>query len=271
MHPVLFHLGAVVIPSYGAFAALGLLLALGLALHTARMTGVHPGHLWNLCVVSLFAALIGSRLLLVAANWTDLRRHPLWVLGLATIHHPLVAAVGALTGLIAALLCAFWQHLPLWSTADALAAPLALGLSFEQLGELLAGSSFGTETSARWAITYTDPLAELWSGTPIGIPVHPVQAYAGIAFLLLALALVVCLPRRRQSGDIAGAWLMGTGVAVFATEFWRDREGRGSLLGGTLDGPQVAAIVLVLAGALALLERKRTRPAISTGNQETHA
>jgi hypothetical protein len=40
------------------------------------------------------------------------------------------------------------------------------------------------------------------------------------------------------------------------TEFWRDPEGRGVVLGGALDGPQVAAIVMVLAGALVLRERK---------------
>jgi hypothetical protein len=51
--------------------------------------------------------------------------------------------------------------------------------------------------------------------------------------------------------------LLGAGVALFITEFWRDPEGRGAALpGGALDGPQAAAIFLVLAGGLVLLERK---------------
>ena len=49
---------------------------------------------------------------------------------------------------------------------------------------------------------------------------------------------------------------MGAGVAVFVTEFWRDTEGRGSLFSGALDGPQAAAVVSVLLGALVLRERK---------------
>jgi phosphatidylglycerol:prolipoprotein diacylglycerol transferase len=53
--------------------------------------------------------------------------------------------------------------------------------------------------------------------------------------------------------------LMGTGVAVYITELWRDTEGRGTLLGGALDGPQLGAVVLVLAGALLLLERGKQR------------
>jgi hypothetical protein len=107
----------------------------------------------------------------------------------------------------------------------------------------------------RWAVTYTDPLAARWSGTPLGIALHPVQAYAALAYLTLAIVLLVWLARRRQQGDVAGLWLLGTGVAVYITELWRDPEGRGVLLGGALDGPQIAAILLVLAGGLVLLER----------------
>ncbi len=44
---------------------------------------------------------------------------------------------------------------------------------------------------------------------------------------------------------------------VFLTELWRDPEGRGMLPGGALDGPQVAAILMVLAGGLVLMERAR--------------
>ena len=257
MHPVLFHIGAVLIPAYGAAAALGVLLALALALRTARVAGLNPSQVWNLCIVALFAALLGSRLLLIAANWTALRIHPQWLLGLAMIHHPLVAAVGALVGAVAAAIYAWRFKLPPWATADALAAPLALGLAFEQLGALLAGSGYGTETTVRWAVTYQHPLAERWSGTPLGVPLHPVQLYAVLAFLALSISLLVWLPRRRQQGDLAGLFLLGAGVAVFITEFWRDAEGRGSALGGALDGPQIAAVLMVVVGGLALLERSR--------------
>jgi len=256
VYPVLFHLGAILIPAYGASAAVGVLLALLLAQRAARVAGLNPGHIWNLCVVTLFAALVSSRLLLVLVNWSDLRLHPSWMLGLAMIHHPLLGAVGALAGVAAAVLFARWQKLPLGTTADVLAAPLALGLAFEQLGALLAGSGYGTEAAVRWAVVYTNPLAARWSGTPLGIALHPVQAYLALAFLTLSIFLLVWLPARRQQGDVAGLWLMGTGVAIYMTELWRDPEGRGTLLHGALDWPQVVSVVLVLAGALALLERK---------------
>ena len=257
------------IPSYGAVSALGVLLALFLAQRTARIANVSAPQIWNLCVIGLFAALAGERLLLVAANWSDLRRHPGWMLGLAMIHHPLLASVGAVAGVGSAALYARWKRLPMASTADALAAPLALGLAFEQLGALLAGSGYGTDTTVRWAITYTDVLSARWSGTPLGIPLHPVQAYAALAFLTLSISLLLWLPERRRQGDVAGLWLLGAGVAIFITELWRDTEGRGALLSGALDGPQVVAILFVLAGAFVLLERKRPAEELESKDLKT--
>lgn len=258
MHPVLFHIGSILIPSYGAITALGVLVALALTQRTARIVSVDPGKVWNLCILSLFAALAAARLLLVAANWNALRSHPAWLLGLAMVHHPLLAGTGALAGLGCATWYARRAKLPWRATADALAPPLAAGVAFEQIGALAAGSGYGIDAGPRvgWAIIYTNPLAAIWSGTPLGVPLHPVQAYAALAFLALAILLWVWLPLQRRVGDVAGLWLMGAGVAIYLTELWRDRAGRGSLFHSAIDGPQIAAICLVLAGALVLRERK---------------
>ena len=257
MHPVLFHIGPIVIPAFGVLSALGVLLALFLAQRTARIADLNAGKVWNLCVVGLFSALILQRLLLVLLNWSELRLHPQWMLALSMIHHPLLTSAGAIAGAGAAAFYARRNRMPLATTADTLAAPLSLGLAFEQIGALFAGSSYGAETTVRWAVTYTDPLAARWSGTPLGIPLHPVQAYAAVAFLTLSLLLLVFLPMRKQQGDVAGLWFLGAGVAIFITELWRDPEGRGALLHGVLDGPQAAAILFVLAGAIILRERKQ--------------
>jgi phosphatidylglycerol:prolipoprotein diacylglycerol transferase len=257
VHPVLFHIGAIVIPAYGALAALGVLLGLALAQRTARRLGLDRTRMWNLCVIALFSALIGQRLLLVTMNLGTLSRHPSWALALAMVHHPLLAGAGAVAGSLAALLYARRQRLPLLSFADALAAPLSLGLAFEQLGALLAGSGWGVDAPERlpWAVTYSSVLAAHWSGTPLGIPLHPVQAYAALGLLLLAIAAFLGLGWRHQPGDVAGGWLMGLGTVIFLTELWRDPEGRGRLLQGAVDGPQLAAVAAVIAGAWLLAER----------------
>jgi phosphatidylglycerol:prolipoprotein diacylglycerol transferase len=270
VYPVLFKMGALLVPSYGVAAAVGLLLALALAQRTARMTGVAPAQMWNLCVVSLFAALLGSRLMLIAVNWRDVMRHPAWILSLSAVHHPLVGGAAALVGVVTAWVYARRQRMPMAAAADALAAPVTLGLALEQFGSLLAGSGFGAATSVRWAVTYTHPLASRWSGAPIGVPVHPAQAYSALGWLTISVVILMLLPARQQRGDAAGAALMAGSMVIFITEIWRDWEGRGAVLNGALDGPQIAAALLLLAGALALRERKGGRREASLGSGDAH-
>ncbi|MDR3739641.1 MAG: prolipoprotein diacylglyceryl transferase [Terracidiphilus sp.] len=255
MHPILFRIGSLVIPSYGALAALGVLLALALVQRTARQASLAPSEVWNLCILALCAALAGSRILLVVLNWTIVRTHPAWLLSLGMIHHPLLAIAGAAFALAVILPYARLRRMPLLRLADALAAPVVLGLSVEQIGAFFAGSGYGTATAARWAVIYSDPLALRWSGTPLFAPLHPVQLYAALAFFLIALALLVCMARARRAGDIAGAALMAVGTAFYLTEFFRDPEGRGAMLRGALNLPQLASIAAVLAGAFLLRER----------------
>jgi phosphatidylglycerol:prolipoprotein diacylglycerol transferase len=266
MHPVLFQIGSLLVPSYGACAALGVLLALGLAQLTAKRTGLDPSHAprhaWNMLVLAVFAALATSRLLLVIMNLGDLRMHPRWLLAVAMVHHPLLAAAGIASGVIAIIWYALWTRLPLRVVADCLAAPIFLATAAEQLGALLAGSDYGRETNAAWAVTYTSPLAARWSGTPLGVPLYPVQAYAAIGALLLAAIIYGWLFIPRRSGDAAGVALLGAGVLLFVTEMFRDWEGRGALLNGLIDIPQLVGLGLVLLGGLVLIDWRQSRTAV---------
>jgi len=257
MHPVLFQIGSLVVPSYGALAALGVLLALALAQVTAKRAGLDSRHAWNMLVLAVFASLAVSRLVLIVMNLSDLRRHPSWLLAVAMVHHPLLAAAGVLGGTIAVYGYARWARLPLGAVADCLAAPVALGMAAEQVGALLAGSGYGRETTAAWVVIYTSPLAARWSGTPLGVPLHPVQAYAAAGALMLACVAFgwLFVPRRR--GDVAGVWLAGMGILLFVTEMYRDWEGRGVVLGGLVDIPQLVGLGLVVLGGAVLFDWRR--------------
>jgi phosphatidylglycerol:prolipoprotein diacylglycerol transferase len=277
MHPVLFHLGSLVIPSYGAVAALGVLLALGLAQWTAPKCRLDPRHAWNVMVLAVFAALALSRLVLIAMNLSDLRRHPQWLLAIAMVHHPLLAGIGIAGAAIAVLAYARWQRLSLVVVGDVLAAPACLGLAAEQFGALLAGSDYGREwiqadgRAGIWAVVYNDPLASRWSGAPLGTPVYPVQAYAAVGALMLAILLVLWMPLPRRRGDAAGAALIGLGALLFITELFRDWEGRGALMGGLVDIPQLVGLGVVVLGGVVLWEwRTSSRESQAVDERTVH-
>ena len=264
VHPILFQIGSLLVPSYGACAALGVVLALGLAQLTAQRTGLNPRHAWNMLVLAVFASLAISRLVLIAMNLSDLRRHPRWLLAIAMVHHPLLAAVGIGSGATAIFLYARWMKLQLALVADCLTAPVSLGIAAEQVGALLAGSDFGSDSSSNsvlGAVTYSNELAARWSGTPLGVPLYPVQAYAALGALLLAGIVFVWLFLPHRNGDVAGVWLAGAGVLLFVTEIFRDWEGRGVALGGLADIPQLVGLGLVLLGGVMLLDWRRSATA----------
>ncbi len=258
MHPVLFQFGAIAIPSYGVLAAIGVLAALGLSHRTARVSALDPRHLWNILVLGVFAALVISRLTLIVINLSNLRAHPRWLLALALVHHPLLAAIGMGGAALAVAIYLAWAQLPMLAVADALAAPLAVGIVFEQVGALLAGSGYGIDASIPWAVTYSSTYAARWSGTPLGVALHPAQAYAALGSLLIAGVALLCprLLSRRRPGDIAGLALIGAGIVVFLTENFRDWEGRGVVFHGRADAPQVGAVLLVLLGGILLADLK---------------
>ncbi len=275
MHPVLLQFGPLLIPSYGACAALGVLMALALVQQTSKRVGILPRHGWNMLVLAVFSALVVSRLLLIVANLADLRRHPIWLLSIAMVHHPLLAGAGIVGAAIAVLLYSLWARLPLRAVGDCLASPVALGMAAEQLGAFLAGSDYGTDATHGLSVTYTSELAARWSGAPLGVPLVPVQAYAAAGSLLLAVGTWLWLGSqnrfRPRSGDVVGLWLAGTGASLFLTEIFRDWEGRGVLLGGLTDIPQLVGLGMVLCGGLLLMQWPVSHPHASKQPTGNHA
>lgn len=248
MYPLLFQFGPLALPTYGVLVALGVLAALECAVRMARRLEVDANRVWNLGLLSVAVALAGSRLMVAAMNWSSFRSHPLWLLALPLRSGAILAGLAA--GVLAGLFYARLTRLPLLRTLDVAAAPLALGGAFAALGRFAAGRGYGLPTTMPWGVTYSSRLAAAWSGTPLGVRLHPVQLYES-GFLLLLFALLLWLaPRRRQDGELFGAWLFFTGLATFFFEMLRGDPGRVELPGGVLTASQLLAVGMVVAGGI---------------------
>jgi phosphatidylglycerol:prolipoprotein diacylglycerol transferase len=247
VHPRLFQLGNVSIPTAGAFTALALVVALITARAIARRLALDPERVWDLGIAGVLSALIGPRLVLIATHWSDFRAHPLWMLGLVSVRSPVAVAIGTILAIGAMLAFAYFSGLPLKRTADGLAPAFALGYTIYWIGAFIAGTRFGTPTDVSWAVTYSSRLASIWNHTPLGTPLHPVQLYeAAIEFCLFALTITLLLlpaKRRLRDGEIMGAWLFLHGTSSFFLNFIRgDLAVTGVLLS------QIAATAMVIAG-----------------------
>jgi phosphatidylglycerol---prolipoprotein diacylglyceryl transferase len=257
VHPRLLQFGHLAIPTYGALAALALIAALAAAMHFARRLGLDPNKIWTLSLAAILTTLIGARLLLVVAHFSVFRQHPFWVLGLTGAHDLWIEPASVVLGIAAAILYALAEGLPLLGVADSLAPAIALAVAVNRVGAFVAGIDFGAPAIVPWSVTYTSRLAELWYGTPTGVPLHPVQLYDAAASLAIFGLLSWWLPRRRQNGELAGAWLFLTGTASFFLGFYRGYPAKPIF-------SFILPIAALVAGAALWIERRDDRDYTAT-------
>jgi len=253
MFPVLFRIGSFPIGTYGLLLTAGFFAALWLAQTLGRKEGISREHISDLAITVLLAGVVGSKLLMIIvdlANGMNFRE----VFDLGYLR-----AGGAVHGgIIGATAAFFWRvrrlKLPLARTLDCLTPAVALGQAIGRLGCFSAGCCYGTACSLPWAVTFTSGDAQNLSGTPLDVPLHPVQLYTFLANLL------VIRRRSRFAGQVSGCYFILEGIGRIITEHWRGDLDRGFLLGipwlstGRLTS---ALFILFGVGLLAWFGRRR--------------
>jgi phosphatidylglycerol:prolipoprotein diacylglycerol transferase len=262
LYPRLFQFGHIAIPTYGVFAAIALVAALVLVTQTARRLAIDPNKIWNLSLIGIFTVLLGSRLLLILFHLSDFLAHPFWMLGVVGIRSRGIFYGGMLLAVCACFGYIFSARLPLRRTLDCLAPAAALGIAIHSLGELAAGSGYGTPTTAPWGVVYKHGLATLWSGTPLGVRLHPVQLYEAVLVFVLFAFLLFRLPRSTRDGDLAGIFLFVYGITLFFLDFYRGD--RSFVFHETVTVTQVLAVCLVFAGSALWIRRQTSLARIAS-------
>jgi len=275
LHPILFHLGSIAIPTQGMLAAFGLLGGLQLSCRLAPLHGLDPDRIWSLGLTGLATLFLGERMLVIVFNLHDFVAHPVWMLGLTVVRDERYFLGGALLAICACIGYILAWRLDLRAVLDALAPGAGLALASLSLGALAAGADFGRPTSTRWGIVYTSPLAARAAGTPLGIPLVPVALYAALLYLgISALAVWLLRPAQHpraqpshieldgrpapgsgttpgelQPGDVAALWLFASGLGTVLLGQLRYRLPGEALLAGAFTPSQVLGILSVFAAA----------------------
>ena len=221
MHPLLFQIGHLSIPTYGAINAIALIAVLIALAYFARRLALDANKVWNLGLIGILTSLVAARLIVVAEYYRAFLQHPFWVLGLTSIRSAWVDPAAMLIGFFAAMLYAMAEGLPFLRVLDSIAPAATLGFAINRVGAFFAGTGFGLPTPQPWGVTYTNRLAAFWYHTPIGVRLVPVQLYEAAALLVILAALAFWLPRRTRDGELWGGWLFLAGVAEFFLGFYR--------------------------------------------------
>ena len=241
VHPILFELGPITIYTYGVLLAAAYLLGLWMAARRARQAGLDGNKVLDLGIWVIIAALVGAKALLFVIDFRHFTSS--W-----QEFTTLLRSGGVFYGgLIAAVVVCIYQlrkhKLPLWTSGDLFAPGIALGYMVGRLGCLMAGCCYGKPTDVAWAITFTDPAANINVGTPLNVPLHPTQIYESLAGLIILVLLLVLERRGRQfPGRTFWSFVLLYSISRFVIEFYRGDD-RGLVL-NTLSTSQFISIVL---------------------------
>ncbi len=267
MHPVLYSFNGITIYTYGLMVSIGFLLAFGLFLADLKRRKMPVDTGIDFAFWVLLSAIVGSRLVYVLLNLSYYGRHPLHIFMIWEGGLVWYGAFGA--ALVAVLIYFKAKKLPGWLWADIAIPYVALGQGIGRIGCLMAGCCYGRPTSLPWGVTFTH--SEI---APLGIPLHPTQAYE----MLLDVAIFAFLFARRDRVTFRGeqilSYLFLYGAARAVVEAFRG-DPRGIWLWGTVSTSQLISAAAVIIGIVLYYKiRNKNRvvhgapaPAAATGPQ----
>jgi phosphatidylglycerol:prolipoprotein diacylglycerol transferase len=214
-------------------------LGLALAEKRAQRHGASRDALSNLVYFALLGYILGGRLFYALSNLSTFIQSP------QSIFSPNPGLFDPVAALATACMVGFVygsrQHLPFWSTLDALTplfAVVAVGLS---LSRLAAGTAFGSPTDLPWGI-------DLWNARR-----HPTEIYE----LIAALFIFGFIWSRKKSSPDGSDFLLFAALTAGARLFLEAFRGDSILVLGGLRLAQIIAWT-VLAAALFGIEARKS-------------
>lgn len=219
LDPVIFRLGHLHVGWYGLAVALAIGAGLWLAHHEVQWRRLPHDAVWSVGVWVAGGGFVGARLLHVVDRWSQYSDDPL---GIVAFQRGGLAIEGALVGgLVAGVLAARLNRIPVLPLADAVAPGAILGQAIGRLGCLVTGDALGGPTSLPWGVAYTN------SGSmakELGVPYQPVFAYEALWDVLVLAALWRLRLRFTRPGALFGTYLMLYAVGKFGVTFLRDER-----------------------------------------------
>jgi prolipoprotein diacylglyceryltransferase len=201
------------LPIYSFPLLLGIGASLGLAWVAGRARVRQVQSQLDAGLIVLFAGLVGSRLVYVAAHWPYFRSHPLEItlFPLGGLAWP-GAILGALVGLFT---YAALKRQPAPGLADTM-LPLVTALSVSAwLASWLDGIAYGPTMEAVWWLV---PARDEWGAIA---PRLPVQFLGAVLTLGLFWLLDVRQPRDPLPGLLAGRWFLGFSLLMLGLSLLR--------------------------------------------------
>lgn len=255
LDPVAIRLGPFAIRWYALAYITGILLGWR---HVRKIASSVPKAMTELQVDDLvvwctFGIVLGGRLGYVLFYQPSYYlAHPAQTLAL---WHGGMSFHGGLLGVVTALILFTRRHkLSFLMVGDAVVCAVPIGLFFGRIANFVNGELFGRPSDVPWAMIFPNGGPE---------PRHPSQLYEAFLEGIVLFVVLFVLRRsgyRERPGFLAGAFMIGYGMARIVGEFFREPDPfLGFLAFGTTMG-QLLSIPLILYGIWLIRRAKPLSP-----------
>ena len=178
----LFSIGNFTIHSYGLLIAVGVILAVIMAMKRAGKKDLNSEVVLNMAIICVVFGFLGAKLLYVLENFRAFLEDPLSVIGSSGF----VVYGGIFIGVAAIILYCRIKKYSFFRYFDLLMPSVALGQAFGRLGCFCAGCCYGRETDLAWGVVFPEG-----SFAPAGVPLIPTQLISSAGDFAIMIILLL--------------------------------------------------------------------------------
>ena len=244
VNPAAFAIGSIEVKWYGLMIALAVLMLIAWMIWQVRKGAkLTYDEVLTLALVAIPSAIIFSRLLHVIDRWDFYSQFPDRIVGFEglTIYGAIIG------GALGIWIYSRFSKFRFGYAIDTVTPVVPVAQAVGRVGCLLNGCCYGAETDAFCGVVYTHPD----TAAPIGIAVHPTQAYE-ILFLLVVTAIIFFIRGKlKVEGSLFMIYISLYALWRFAIGFLR--EGTDFLFG--LQQAQVVSLAVLLIVVPVLIYR----------------
>lgn len=228
-NPIAFTIFNIEIRWYGILIALGMILAVAIAMYRADRHNIDKDNLLDVIIAGIPAGIIGARLYYVVFNWDyyggDIKEIINFRGGGLAIHG------GLIFGILAAWLMCRHKKISILNALDLAVPGIALAQAIGRWGNYFNGEAHGGPTDLPWAITVD------------GVKVHPTFLYESIWCFGLFVLLIVLDNKPHFVGKIACLY----GILYSGERFFVEWLRTDSLMIGPFKQAQLLSLTVIVA------------------------
>jgi len=208
-----FEIGPYIIWTHLLFLLVAVWLSSEFFFRLAQSAGLSLQHFKDHAVWHLVGFVLGGRLFALLAEYRTYVRDPLRIL---IIWDGNFSFLGAAIGIVIVLyLLRGTSRTTFLQWLDVILPATMFGLVFDWIGKFASGQAYGKPTDVLWGITYDAP------NVRYAVPLHPVQLYYAVFFLLLSFLLLVVRKNAQRAGAETLFGIVAASIATFVFEYFR--------------------------------------------------